>query len=102
MTADKVKRLKPLKIRVFSRMHLNSVIELEEMLIKHQNLTSQIEITVNQVDFKSHDDDRNLVEDMMQANRINPDTYPIMHEYFAKKKFHEIWMNEWMHGWMDG
>ncbi len=78
MTADKVKRLKPLKIRVFSRMHLNSVIELEEMLIKHQNLTSQIKITVNQVDFKS-DDDRNLVEDMMQANRINPDTYPIMH-----------------------
>ncbi len=37
-------------------------------------------------------DGRDLVEEMMKANRINQETKPIMHEYFATKEFHEIWM----------
>ncbi len=43
-----------------------------------------------------HDDDdgRDFVEEMMQANRINPVTHPIMHEYFASEEFHKIWMRD--------
>ena len=31
---------------------------------------------------------------MMKANRIDQETYPIMHEYFASEEFHEIWMRD--------
>ncbi len=33
-----------------------------------------------------------LVDEMMKANRIDPETHPIMHEYFANKEYHKIWM----------
>ncbi len=39
-------------------------------------------------------EDRNLVEEMMKAKRINAATHPIMHEYFATEEFHEIWMRD--------
>ncbi len=32
--------------------------------------------------------DLDLVDEMMKANRINQETHPIMHEYFATEEFH--------------
>ncbi len=47
------------------------------------------------MELKNAEGDRDLVEEIMEENRIDPVTHPIMHEYFATEEFHKIWMN-WM------
>ncbi len=84
------KRLKPLKVIVKRRLHLDKVVELEEMLTNQSDLTSLLQFTFEQVELKK--DGRYLVEEMMNANRISQETHPIMHEYFATEEFHKIWM----------
>ncbi len=44
---------------------------------------------------KFKNDERDLVEEMMEANKIDQETHPLMHEYFATEEFHEIWMNRY-------
>ena len=63
------------------------------MLRNQSDLTSVLQFTFEEVILFYYGDGRDLVEEMMQANRINKETHPIMHEYFATEEFHEIWMN---------
>ncbi len=86
------KRLKPLKVYVTCRLNLDEVVELEEMLRNQSDLTSLLQFTFEEVGLMNYGRDRDLVEEMMQANRINKETHPILHEYFGTKEFHDIWM----------
>ncbi len=61
------------------------------MVNQNPNLTSLIQLEFDSINLRKNDG-KNSVEEMIKSNRINPDTHPIMHEYFSTKKFHEIWM----------
>ena len=84
------KRLKPLQVIVKNSLNLDEVVELEEMLTNKSYLTSLLQFTFEGVALKKYR--RDLVEKMMNANRINKETHPIMHEYFATEEFHKIWI----------
>ena len=84
------KRLKPLKVIVQRSLDLGNVVKLEEMLRNQSDLTSLLQFTFEQVILEKNG--RDLVEEMMNANRINQKTHSIMHEYFATEEFHKIWM----------
>ncbi len=76
-------------------MGLDEVVELEEKITTQSDLTSHLQLT-----FKNKNSDfevvrGNIVEKMMRDNRIDQETHPIIHEYFATKEFHEIWIRDW-------
>ncbi len=56
------------------------------MLKQHPNLSSQLEFTFENVNLDK-------IGEMMKANRINPETYPIMHEFFATEENRDLWMD---------